>query len=139
MLRKHQPNAGSLVRMATNNYKVPNTNFIIPKGTTILIPTYSIHHDSNIYEDPEHFEPNRFSPEQIKMRPSCSFLTFGDGPRNCIAMQFGSMQTKIGLVKLLMNFEFSTCARTEIPIKYSSTSSVLQPKDGTWLNINKIM
>lgn len=113
-------------------------NFTIPQGMTVLIPTYAIHHDPSVYENPDAFDPSRFSPEQIQMRPSCSFLTFGNGPRNCIGMRFGLLQTKIGLVKLLMNFEFSTCARTEIPIKYSLKSIVLQPENGTWLKVNKV-
>lgn len=38
-----------------------------------------IHHDPEFYPDPEEFIPERFSPEEVKKRPSCSFLPFGDG------------------------------------------------------------
>lgn len=77
-LRKHPP-ASNLIRVATKNYKVPNSHYTIPKGMMVLIPIYGIHHDPDYYENPEEFEPKRFTPEEVKMRPSCSFLPFGDG------------------------------------------------------------
>lgn len=33
-------------------------------------------------------------------------LTFGDGPRNCIGIRLGKMQTKLGVCLLLRKFEF---------------------------------
>lgn len=86
-LRKHPPTSGTLLRSTTKDYHVPNMKFKIPKGMQILIPTYAIHYDPMIYEEPHKFIPDRLSPEQIKLRPSSSFLTFGDGPRNCIGLK----------------------------------------------------
>lgn len=43
-LRKH-PVGGNLTRIAKKSYKVPNTNYTIPKGMRVYIPTYV-----NIYE-----------------------------------------------------------------------------------------
>lgn len=126
------------MREATKEYRVPKMNFTIPVGMKVLIPSYAIQHDSHIYAEPDNFDPNRFSAEQINLRPSCSFLTFGDGPRNCIGLRFGMMQIRIGLVKLLENFEFSACTKTQIPIKYSTKSTILLPENETWLKMKKI-
>ncbi len=112
-------------------------NFTIPKGMQVLIPTYAIQHDPDIYAEPKTFDPDRFTTDQIKMRPSSSFLTFGDGPRNCIGLKFGMLQIRLGLVKLLENFEFSTCTRTQIPIKYNPKNVILSPENGTWLIIKQ--
>lgn len=136
-LRKHPP-ASNLARVATKNYPVPNSNYTIPKGMMVLVPVYAIHHDPEIYTNPEEFEPKRFAAEQIRSRPSCSFLPFGDGPRNCIGLRFGMMQARIGLVKLLQNFEFSICGRTQIPMKYCPKKLVLSPVSGTWLKITPV-
>ncbi|XP_031624600.1 probable cytochrome P450 6a20 [Contarinia nasturtii] len=136
-LRKHPP-ASNLARMATSNYKLPNSNYTVPEGMMVIIPVYGIHHDPEIYENPEKFDPNRFTPEQIQQRPSCTFLPFGEGPRNCIGLRFGMLQARIGLVKLLQNFEFSTCTRTQIPIKYSPKKLVLSPENGVWLKITGV-
>ena len=35
----------------------------IPKGSAVMIPTWYIHHDPNLWPDPWKFDPERFSPE----------------------------------------------------------------------------
>lgn len=104
----------------------------------VWIPVYGIHHDPEIYPNPEIFDPNRFSPEEVKLRPSGSFLAFGDGPRNCIGLRFGMLQARIGLVKLISSFKFSKCDKTDIPLEFSVKNVVLSPKNGLWLNVNAL-
>lgn len=128
----------NLYRSATKDYKVPNTNFTIKKGTKVYIPVYDIHHDPEIYANPDVFDPDRFTPDEISKRPSCSFLAFGDGPRNCIGLRFGMLQTQIGLVMLLKNFCFTTCDKTQIPIEISLQTATLTPKGGLWLNVKAL-
>lgn len=43
---------------------------------SILLINY---HEPKLYPNPDQFIPDRFSPEEIQKRPSCSFLPFGDG------------------------------------------------------------
>lgn len=75
-LRIYAP-LGMLFRTCLKDYKVPDTNFVIEKGTPIIIPNHAIHHDSRYYYDPELFNPDRFSSEEVKKRPHFAFLPFG--------------------------------------------------------------
>lgn len=137
-LRKYTP-IGSLVRVVTKDYECPEARMVFREGMAILIPAHGIHHDPEIYEQPEQFMPERFSAEAVKKRPSCSFLPFGDGPRNCIAMRFGMLQTRIGLVVLLKRFRFATCDRTPpMPMQFCPKKTILSPVDGVWLNIQPV-
>ncbi|CAD7079534.1 unnamed protein product [Hermetia illucens] len=117
-LRKHPP-VTVLMRVAAEDYSVPGTDKVVEKGQRIFIPAYSIHHDPDIYHEPEVFDPRRFEAEEVKKRHPMSFLGFGDGPRNCIGARFGQMQTRIGLVTLLKSYRFTKCSDTPIPMKYS--------------------
>lgn len=73
-----------LIRKCTEPYRIPNTNTTLHKDVKIVIPSYAIHHDPEIYPEPEVFDPERFSVENIRSRHNYSFLPFGEGPRMCI-------------------------------------------------------
>ncbi|KAH8321364.1 hypothetical protein KR074_003022, partial [Drosophila pseudoananassae] len=136
-LRKHPilPHVG---REANQDYKVPNTDIVIEKGTSALIPIQCIHHDPEIYPNPEEFDPSRFDPEAVKSRHPMAYLPFGEGPRNCIGLRFGKLQSKIGLIFLLRRFRFSPSKRTEIPLIFGTRNFTLNTKYGLHLKVEKV-
>lgn len=136
-LRKYPP-LSFLLRVCVKDYTVPNTEIIIPKGMTINIPIYGIHHDEKIFPNPEVYDPDRFSPDESKKRHPLAFIPFGDGPRNCIGLRFGLMQTRVGLATMLKNYEFSPCPKTSNPLTLSYEPLILTPEGGLWLSIKKI-
>lgn len=85
-LRKFPP-IPNTARKCTKDYKIPDTNLVIPKGTTIEIPIYSVHRDPEYYPEPDMFDPERFTDENEKARNPMSFIPFGEGPRNCIGLR----------------------------------------------------
>jgi len=91
-----------LIREANQNFRVPGTDIVIDKGSNILIPVYNIHDDPNI-----HTEPEKFDTKAVKSRHPMAYLPFGDGPRNCIALRFGKIQSKIDLVRSFATLSFS--------------------------------
>ncbi|KAK9884821.1 hypothetical protein WA026_009048 [Henosepilachna vigintioctopunctata] len=136
-LRKYPP-VIRLIRICTEEYKKPESNLIIEKGVRVMIPVYAIHHDPEYYPNPETFDPDRFSEDVKKTRPAFSFLPFGEGPRACIGARFGMMQTKVGLIALLLNYEFSVNEKTEEPLQYDPHSFTLSTKGVLWLNLRRI-
>ncbi|EDW74195.1 uncharacterized protein Dwil_GK21806 [Drosophila willistoni] len=128
-----------LNRQALKRYVVPgNPNYVIEAGQAVIIPAAAIHRDPEIYPDPEEFQPERFSPEECAKRDSVTWLSFGDGPRNCIGLRFGEMQSRIGLALLIKNFKFSTCAETPKTLEYDPNSFVLGVKGGIQLKVEAI-
>jgi len=87
----------------------------IPKGCIVTVPVYSIHRDSNIYPDPEKFDPERFTSKGKQTRDPYHYLPFGSGPRSCIGMRFAQMEIKLVLVRLLKKFTFVATAETKLP------------------------
>ena len=58
----------------------------IRKGTTVTIFIYGIHHDANVFPDPEKFDPERFADNPLisDERSPFAFIPFSAGSRNCI-------------------------------------------------------
>ncbi|KAG5672095.1 hypothetical protein PVAND_002250 [Polypedilum vanderplanki] len=137
-LRKYPPIPNN-IRMCTKDYKIEELNLTIPKGTAIELPVYSLQHDPEYFPNPNTFDPERFNDENVKNIKQFTFFPFGEGKRQCLGLRFGLMQTKMGIAKLLINYSFSSCEKTIIPMKFVPSAPFLQPKGGLWLKVEKIL
>ncbi|KAF0036208.1 hypothetical protein F2P81_011520 [Scophthalmus maximus] len=120
------PIANRLERMTKASVEV--NGVIIPKGTVVMIPVYTLHRDPALWPEPEAFKPERFSKENKDNMDPYAYLPFGAGPRNCIGMRFALLSMKLALVEILQNFSFVTCNETQIPLELSN-DGFTSPKD----------
>jgi len=86
-LRKYPPLV-TLNRVVTKPYVIPGTQIKLKIGTKIVVPVHAIHYDPKYYSDPEAFEPDRFSDENIHNIQPNTYMPFGDGPRFCIGTYY---------------------------------------------------
>ena len=110
-LRMYPP-ASRLDRVASNDYEYEGIK--IKKGQVVGVAIYAMHHDPDLYPNPEKFDPNRFSDENKKNRESVAFLPFGAGPRNCIGMRFALIEIKLLLASILSKYRFLPCDKTPV-------------------------
>ena len=73
-----------LTRECVRDYKLPDDDIVIEKGTMVVIPTLGLHYDEDYFPDAEKFDPERFSEENKNSRHRYVHLPFGEGPRMCI-------------------------------------------------------
>lgn len=135
-LRKY-PVMPFLDRIAADDYKVPDHNLVIKKGTPVFIPISGIQMDSKYFEKPDEFDPRRFSSEN-KKPISGTFIPFGIGPHACIGLRLGLLLGKLGLLKMICNHEFLPCKETTVPLKMTKRGLTLIPENGITLNMKKI-
>ena len=94
-------------RECTKDYKIPNTDFIVPKGRVVHVYFKNIINDEKNFVEPDHFYPENFSAENHTNK--FSFLSFGQGPRACPGEEFDSNYFLNGLKKhLLATRDFPT-------------------------------
>ncbi|XP_065370109.1 cytochrome P450 6a9-like [Calliphora vicina] len=138
-LRKY-PIVPFITRVALNDYLLPGSSkYVIKKGMPVFIPIYAVHHDSAFYPEPQKFKPERFASKLEDSKGSQPWLPFGEGPRNCIGLRFGLMQTRVALAYLLLHFKFTICEKTEIPLVFDKASVLLSAKNGIYLKVEKII
>lgn len=70
-------------------------DFVIPKGTVVGISPYMIHRNSKLWDNPEGFDPERFSKARSEGRGKYHYLPFGGGPRFCIGNAFALMEMQV--------------------------------------------
>lgn len=58
--------------------------------------------------------PSRFTEEAKKEQHPFAYLPFGAGPRGCLGMKMGLLETKMTLLRILQKFKFKTCPETEV-------------------------
>lgn len=132
-LRLHPP-FEFISRECTRDYKVADTDVIIKKGTPIFISVTGPHYDPKYYVEPQRFDPDRFNYDQNvnKNSQTAPYLSFGDGPRNCIAARLGKLQAKIGVCLMLKNFSF------ELGEQHINKPLILNPMSGVRAPISGI-
>lgn len=133
-LRKY-PGTSHVERMAQEDYITRKGRHFIKKGTSIIIPVFGIHNDPLIYPDPERFNPDRMSKDQMRLRHPNSFMPFGGGPRACIGQRFALIQVKLAIIQLLCTFQLSVHNWTKQPI--NANFDVTSDKD-IWLDIHPL-
>ena len=84
-MRKFPPVA-FVNRLCTKDYKIPDEDTVIEKGTLVAISILGIHRDADYFPDPEKYDPGRFSEENKKKMHSYAYIPFGKGPRSCIGI-----------------------------------------------------
>lgn len=77
----------------------------IPAGTQVGISIQMAHRLSEIWPDPDRFDPLRFTPEEIARRHKYAWAPFGGGAHMCVGLHFAYMQIKILIAQLLARYE----------------------------------
>lgn len=108
---------------------IPYKKMIIPKGSTIMLPSYLIFRTAdikvtisftscffivsiilvNLWQDPEKFLPERWledDPFGEKEKLKELFFPFALGKRNCVGQNLAKMELKLVLATLLRAFRF---------------------------------
>ncbi len=72
----------------------------IPAGALLLLSPYLTHRHPAVWEEPERFDPDRFTPARVAGRPAFAYFPFGGGPRRCIgsAVATAEMQAIVATV-----------------------------------------
>ena len=78
--------------------------FPVPRGWLVFVIPWVLHRLPGLWDHPERFDPDRFSPERSVDRPKFAYLPFGAGPRQCIGNQFALIETQLTLATLAQRY-----------------------------------
>jgi cytochrome P450 len=81
---------------------------LILPGTTVSVPTHSVHRDANSFRDPMEFRPERWldvADEQSKNAMQTAFIPFSTGPRSCLGRNLAIMEQQVVLASVFHRYE----------------------------------
>uniref|UniRef100_A0A6E8WA99 Cytochrome P450 n=1 Tax=Anopheles coluzzii TaxID=1518534 RepID=A0A6E8WA99_ANOCL len=113
----------------------------VKKGTTVVLPYYSICFDAEHFADPYKYDPKRFAAENggsKAYRERGVYFPFGDGPRMCLGMRFAVTQVRRAIVEVVERFSISVSSKTIEPFEMDPDQFMLMPKGSIWLDFKPI-
>ncbi len=89
---------------------------------TIMVLSPMHHRDPAVWgEDPERFDPDRFSPEAEAALPANAWKPFGNGVRACIGRHFALTEATLALASILQRFELVDYANYTLKVRWYAT------------------
>lgn len=85
---------------------IPVDPVFVEENMMVTIDIYSCH--MLFWPDPEKFDPERFSEEQERERPTHHFIPFGFGSRRCIGEQMAMNEALAIMAMALRRFDFTS-------------------------------
>ena len=106
----------------------------VKKGSIIALSPYVMHHLPEYFPNPERFDPERFSAENIDKIEKYTYFPFGAGGRVCIGQAFAMMEARLILATMVQNFDFEIVPDQTIEAYPLVTMSI---KDGLKMRVTK--
>jgi cytochrome P450 len=101
-----------------------------PAGTTVVFSHFITHHLPEIFEQPEHFNPDRW--KTLNCSPY-EYLPFGAGPRVCLGAAFATMTLRVGLALMLQRFRPMVLPGARID---RTTTVTMAPRGGLMMRLD---
>ena len=107
----------------------------IPAGTTVVPYIYGVHHNAEVWENPEVFDPNRFNKNQDTKKHPFAHIPFGGGPRVCIGQNMAKMQILLVLSAIIRKYDFKLTSNEPVALH---PMMILRPSGAINLSFIKI-
>jgi cytochrome P450 len=119
------PPVWTIGRHVENDYFIGE--YTIPAGSSILMSQYVMHHNPRYYEEPERFNPDRWTEEFKSHLPRFSYFPFGGGMRGCIGEPFAWIEGILIIATIAQKWTMRTLPSQRIGLDPAIT---LRPKYG---------
>jgi cytochrome P450 len=102
-------------------------NYDIPADSMIIIFYHGLHHNPQVWEKPEVFDPERFTTEQIAARHPFAYIPFSAGPRKCVGDEFAMLEGPLSIAMILQKYNLNILPDQNFSAKMGAT---MRPGNG---------
>jgi cytochrome P450 len=105
----------------------------VPRGSIVLVSTWTTHRDAAVWPNPAGFDPRRFLGEAAKSRPRHAYLPFGGGRRVCVGQGFAMMEGVILAAMIAQRYTLDLVPGAKVVLDPTIT---LRPLHGLPMTVN---
>ncbi|HEV2819285.1 MAG TPA: cytochrome P450 [Solirubrobacteraceae bacterium] len=93
----------------------------VPGGVSVNYSSWASHRLPDVWEAPDAFRPQRFTPEARARIPKGAYVPFGGGSRICLGMRFGQLEIKVIATLLLRSWRFELEPGWQLAVRQTPT------------------
>lgn len=82
--------------------------FRVQARSMVLVGVFGMQRDPALWENPQDFDPDRFSPENFSRLDRWQYIPFGAGPRSCIGDHFAMLEATLALATIIRTIEIDS-------------------------------
>ncbi|KPJ11286.1 Cytochrome P450 4d2 [Papilio machaon] len=110
----------------------------LPAGSGTVVSIWGLHRDPKYWgPKAEFFDPDRFLPERLDLKYSCSYMPFSSGPRNCPGSQYALMSIKTALSAIVRRYKIVGEESGPVPLIKSKIDIMLKAVDDYKISLEK--
>ncbi|KAH7178431.1 cytochrome P450 [Fusarium sp. MPI-SDFR-AT-0072] len=90
-------------------------NYTVPKGSMLIPTTFMALHDPEVYDNPSHFDPERYYSGDAEEKGSKNYLVFGTGPHYCLGQVYAQLNLAlmIGKASVMLDWKHHATPKSE--------------------------
>jgi cytochrome P450 len=106
----------------------------IPKRSMIVLSQYVTHRHPDFWDEPERFEPERFSAEKAQGRLRYAYFPFAGGPRQCVGNMFALTEANLVLATVAQRYRMHLVPNHPVELQPLVT---LRPRYGIKMTLER--
>ncbi|HEX6443303.1 MAG TPA: cytochrome P450 [Stellaceae bacterium] len=104
----------------------------VPRKSIVGVFPWVVHRHRTLWSNPDHFDPDRFAPEQSASRSRYAYLPFAIGPHVCIGASLALVEITIAAAVIAQRFRFRLVPGQRIePLAWTN----LHPRGGIKMTV----
>lgn len=99
----------------------------LPAKSLILVFYHGVHHNPNVWDKPDVFDPDRFAPERMAGQTQFTYTPFSAGPRKCAGEEFALLEGPLIMAMVLQRYNLNIIPNQTFTAKLGGT---MKPRSG---------
>lgn len=119
------PSSAFLVRASNQADQIGN--YHLPANAVLLTFLYGVHHNPRVWDQPEVFNPERFTAENMNNQHAFAYVPFSAGPRKCAGNDFAMLEGTLAIAMIFQKYNLNIIPNQTFEATMGAT---MHPKNG---------